>query len=161
MASELREADVRPRLAGVGGFVDAVARHDVAADARLAHADVDDVGVRVGHGDGADRRALDLAVGDRRPASRRRRSSSRGRRRRRRSSASFGRPFTPETAIERPPRSGPMLRQRKASTIALSIGFAPPLCAATRGEGAGKFSAAESDEQAPRKPRTCDGSKSY
>ena len=67
IASEFGEADVRPRLAGVGGLVDAVAGHDVAADARLAHADVDDVGVRVGDGDGADRRALDLTVGDRRP----------------------------------------------------------------------------------------------
>ena len=45
----------------------AVARHDVAADARLAHADEDDVGVRLRDGDGADRRALDLAVGHRRP----------------------------------------------------------------------------------------------
>src|SRR5882724_11910497 len=27
--------------------------------------------------------------------------------------ASFGRPLTPDTAIERPPRSGPMARQRK------------------------------------------------
>ena len=62
-----READVRPRLAGVGGLVDAVARHDVAADARLAHADEDDVGVRLGDRDRADRRAVDLAVGDRRP----------------------------------------------------------------------------------------------
>src|SRR5436190_22951487 len=34
---------------------------------------------------------------------------------------SLGRPFTPEIAMERPPRSGPMLRQRSASTIALSM----------------------------------------
>ena len=67
IASEFVEADVRPGLAGVGRLVDAVARHDVAADARLAHADVDDVGVRFGDGDRADRRARDLAVGDRRP----------------------------------------------------------------------------------------------
>src|SRR5579871_6479021 len=33
---------------------------------------------------------------------------------------SFGRPLTPETAMERPPRSGPMLRQRRPSRIALS-----------------------------------------
>src|SRR5262245_4251133 len=32
---------------------------------------------------------------------------------------SLGRPFTPEIAMERPPRSGPMLRHRSASTIAL------------------------------------------
>jgi hypothetical protein len=57
---------VRPRLAGVGRLVDAVARHDVAADARLAHADVDEVRVRLRDGDRADRRALDLTVGDRR-----------------------------------------------------------------------------------------------
>src|SRR4029077_1035177 len=34
---------------------------------------------------------------------------------------SLGRPFTPEIAIERPPRSGPMLRHLSASTIALSM----------------------------------------
>src|SRR5262245_33118354 len=34
---------------------------------------------------------------------------------------SFGRPFTPVIAMERPPRSGPMLRHRSASTIALSM----------------------------------------
>ena len=61
------EAELRPGLSGVGGLVDAVAGHDVAADARLAHADVDHVGVRLGDGDGADRRTADLAVGDRRP----------------------------------------------------------------------------------------------
>ena len=37
------EAEVRPGLAAVGGPVDAVADGRVAADARLAHADVDDV----------------------------------------------------------------------------------------------------------------------
>src|SRR6185436_13184424 len=35
--------------------------------------------------------------------------------------ASRGRPLTPETAIDRPPRSGPMLRQRNAFAIAASI----------------------------------------
>src|SRR4030095_12384786 len=40
---------------------------DVAADARFAHADVHDIGVRLGHGNGADGRALHLAVGDGRP----------------------------------------------------------------------------------------------
>ena len=48
-------------------LVDAVARHDVAADARLPHADEDDVGIRLGDGDRADRGALDLAVGHRHP----------------------------------------------------------------------------------------------
>ena len=60
----LAEADVRPRLAGVGRLIQAVAGQDVAADARLAHPEEDDVGVRFGHGDRADRRALDLTVGD-------------------------------------------------------------------------------------------------
>src|SRR5438094_468256 len=44
---------------------------------------------------------------------------------------SFGRPFTPDTAIDRPPRSGPMLRQRMASRIALSIVDSAP-CASAR-----------------------------
>src|SRR4029450_4303395 len=30
--------------------------------------------------------------------------------------ASFGRPFTPLTAIDRPPRGGPMLRQDRSAT---------------------------------------------
>ena len=68
IASESREADVRPRLAGVGRLVDAVARLDVAADARLAHPDEDDVGVRLRDGDRADRCAVNLPVRHRRPA---------------------------------------------------------------------------------------------
>ena len=39
----LGEADVRPRLASVRGLVGTVALNDVAADIRLARADVDDV----------------------------------------------------------------------------------------------------------------------
>src|SRR6266849_5764343 len=35
--------------------------------------------------------------------------------------ASFGRPLTPDTAIDRPPRRGPMLRQWKAFSTAGSI----------------------------------------
>ena len=58
---------VRPGLPGVGRLVDAVALHDVAAQADLAHADVDRVGARLGHGHRADRRARELAVGDRAP----------------------------------------------------------------------------------------------
>ena len=61
------EADIGPLLSAVCRFVDAVAGHDIAADARLAHADVDDVRVRVGNRDGADRGAGDLAVSDRGP----------------------------------------------------------------------------------------------
>ena len=61
------EADVRPRLAGVDRFVDAVALHDVAADARLPHSNEDDVRVCFGNGDGADRRALELPVRHRIP----------------------------------------------------------------------------------------------
>ena len=61
------EADVGPFLATVHRLVDAVAGHDIAADARLAHADVNDVGVRLGDRDGANRRAGNLAVRDRRP----------------------------------------------------------------------------------------------
>src|SRR5205085_4550475 len=51
----LLEADVLPRAAAVGGLVDAVAARDIAADRRLAHADIDHVRVRLGDGDRADR----------------------------------------------------------------------------------------------------------
>src|SRR6185295_1541137 len=44
--------------------------------------------------------------------------------------ASRGRPLTPDTAIDRPPRSGPMLRHLKASRTALSTAPAPADCAA-------------------------------
>jgi len=37
--------DVRPRLAGIGRFVDAVAGRDVAANVGLARPDVNDAGV--------------------------------------------------------------------------------------------------------------------
>ena len=46
---DVLEAHVRPGLAGVGRLVDAVARHDVAANARLAHADEHHIGVRFRH----------------------------------------------------------------------------------------------------------------
>ena len=39
----------------------------IAADVRLAHADIDDVGVGFGNSDGAHRSGLELAVGDRHP----------------------------------------------------------------------------------------------
>ncbi|MEI2616302.1 MAG: hypothetical protein V9F06_01525 [Thermomicrobiales bacterium] len=80
------QPEVLPGLAAVGGLVDAVAVGDVAADGRLAHADVDDVGVGLGNGDRAHRGALEEAVGDVPPvltavvgSSRRRRRSSRTR----------------------------------------------------------------------------------
>ena len=58
--------DVLPGLAAVGGLVDAVAGHDVAADVGLAGADVDDVGIGRRDGDGADGRGR-LIVEDRLP----------------------------------------------------------------------------------------------
>ena len=61
------EAHVLPGLAGVDGFVHAVALHDVAAQFGFAHADVDHVGIGFGDRHGADRRALQLTVGDRAP----------------------------------------------------------------------------------------------
>src|SRR5262245_25707487 len=43
--------------------------------------------------------------------------------------ASLIRPFTPVLAIDRPPRSGPMLRQRNVFVIAVStLGGAPGTC---------------------------------
>ena len=54
-------------LPAIGGLVDAVALDDVAAQLRLAHADVDDVGIGGRDGDGADRGGLQRLVGDRRP----------------------------------------------------------------------------------------------
>jgi hypothetical protein len=41
--SAVTQADMSPRLAGVSGFIDAVARRQIAAQAPLAHPDVDDV----------------------------------------------------------------------------------------------------------------------
>ena len=61
------EADVRPGLAGVGRLVGPAALDDVAAKLGFAGADVDDVRVRLGDGDGADRRVVDLAVRHRLP----------------------------------------------------------------------------------------------
>jgi hypothetical protein len=56
------QTDVRPRFAGVGRFVDAVARGQVAAQAGLAHADVHHVRIRRGDRDRADRAAADESV---------------------------------------------------------------------------------------------------
>src|SRR5579859_7995373 len=48
------EADVRPSLSSVSRFVDTVAERDIAADARLARAGINHVGIRIGHGNGPD-----------------------------------------------------------------------------------------------------------
>src|SRR6202043_2880350 len=49
------QADVRPRLAGIGGFVDPISMRDVSADTRFATAGVNHVGIRIGDGYRADR----------------------------------------------------------------------------------------------------------
>ena len=61
------EAGVFPGAAGVGGLVDAIALHDVAAQFGFAHPDVDRIGIGLGDRDGADGGAMDLAIGDRAP----------------------------------------------------------------------------------------------
>ena len=63
-AVRVAEPDVLPGGARVAAAVDAVAGQDVAADAGLAGADEDEVGVGFGHRDGADRGRGDLEVGD-------------------------------------------------------------------------------------------------
>src|SRR5258708_2221962 len=55
---------MRPGLTSVSGLVDAVAMRDIAANGRLAHADVDHVGVGGRDGDAADGGASEVAVGD-------------------------------------------------------------------------------------------------
>ena len=60
----LREAEMRPRLARVGGLVDAIAMRDIATNRDFAHTDIDDVRVALRHRDGTDRGALEVAVGD-------------------------------------------------------------------------------------------------
>ena len=119
MASTLAKPTFAQVLPASVGLVDAVAGHDVAADARLAHADVHDVGIRLRDSYGADRGAADLAVGDRRPGvagidSLPQPAADRA-------EVCLERPpLTPATAIERPPRLGPMLRQRYAPSSASS-----------------------------------------
>ncbi len=64
----VREANGAPRFSGVDGLVDAVAADNVSTDAGLAGSDVDDVGIGLGHCDGADRgRGTFLLVEDRHP----------------------------------------------------------------------------------------------
>src|SRR5213595_3629876 len=58
--SRVRESDVGPRLAGVGGFVDAVAGRHVAANRRFAGPHVDHVGITRCDFDRADRARLEV-----------------------------------------------------------------------------------------------------
>src|SRR5262245_52626972 len=62
----LAKAEMRPGLAGVGGFVDAVAGREIGANDSGTGADVDDVRIGWRDGNGADR-AGGLAVEDRFP----------------------------------------------------------------------------------------------
>src|SRR5690606_34189462 len=62
--ARLAQSDVRQCLAAVRRAIEAVARLDVAAQLRLARADVDDVRIRRAHCDRADRCRIDLVVGD-------------------------------------------------------------------------------------------------
>ncbi len=62
----IAQAEVRPGLARVGGLVHAVADGEIGPDDARAAADVDDVGVRRRHRDGADR-AGGLVIEQRRP----------------------------------------------------------------------------------------------
>jgi hypothetical protein len=62
------EANERPGLPGVDGFVDAVTADNVASDAGFPCSDIDDVGVGLGDGDSANgRRGVLLLVKDRFP----------------------------------------------------------------------------------------------
>src|SRR5947209_11812643 len=61
--SDVLEARELPRLPGVGGLVDAAAENHVRANRLAAGADVDDVWIRVGDVDRADRSRRDLSVG--------------------------------------------------------------------------------------------------
>jgi hypothetical protein len=61
------EANVLPGAAGVGGFIDAIALHDVAAKLGLPHADVDGIGAGSRDRDSPDGRTVELAIGDRAP----------------------------------------------------------------------------------------------
>jgi hypothetical protein len=60
------QAEMRPRLSGVGGLVHAVADRQIRALQPFAAADINDVGVREGHSNRPDR-AGRLVVEDRRP----------------------------------------------------------------------------------------------
>ena len=66
-AVRLAEPHVCPRFASVHAAVDAIARHDVPANAGFAHADEDFVGIGFRDRNGAHGRAAHLTVGDGRP----------------------------------------------------------------------------------------------
>ncbi len=63
----IAKSHVTPGLAAVGRFVDAVPLGDAAAKLCLAASYIDDIGVGLGHRDGADGGARDLAVGHGKP----------------------------------------------------------------------------------------------
>ena len=110
----------RPRLAAVRGLPHAVAVRDVAADARLAAADVDDVGVRRVDRDRADG-AAEILVGHRRPGDAAvggLEDAAAGR-----AHPVLDRPLRePATATERPPRYGPISRHLSAAKAVVSYG---------------------------------------
>ncbi len=58
------QTNVLPRFARVGGFIYAVAVRKIAAHTGLAHADVNDVGIGIRHGNRADRAGFEIAVGN-------------------------------------------------------------------------------------------------
>src|SRR5512134_400128 len=62
--ARLGEAEVSPGLASIVRAVNAVAMRDVAADARLAHADVDHARFSCCDGDRPDRSSLEEGVAD-------------------------------------------------------------------------------------------------
>ena len=53
---------MRPGLTPVGRLVDAIAVRDIAADGRLAHADIDDIGIGIGHRHSTHRRGLKKTI---------------------------------------------------------------------------------------------------
>src|SRR5579871_5309848 len=61
------ETHILPGLARVGGFINAVAVRRVAADVRLAHADVNDIWIGFRNSDGAHRSGFELAIRNRLP----------------------------------------------------------------------------------------------
>src|SRR5438132_4662334 len=60
--ARLLEPEMRPGLAGVGRPVDDITVRDVAADAALAHSNIDDVRIGQGDGDAANGRAFEEAI---------------------------------------------------------------------------------------------------
>ena len=62
--SHILEPNVLPRLAGVSGLVDAFADDDVAPQSIRAGRHIHDIGVGLGHGDGADGAGGEVPIGD-------------------------------------------------------------------------------------------------